>query len=340
MATRKPLVLVAGQLQELSSTDSLANAAPYATPHLLPITSSTTWTAPRAGVVITRQMGAGGGGSGDSSGSGCGTGGGSAAWGEKRWNVTEGQEFTISLGAAGLGGTNAPGSDGGATTITSNGVTVTTPGGKGGLYSATPVALTSPAGAAPTNVDFGAAGAKSGDTVAASAAYTGGAGVNLYAQPGNPTRSGDALNSNTATGGGSTTYPSANVSVASGAQSGGAGFLGPSGVATGTSTGAPGPGLFSTSAPTGQATDLYATQGPWGIWPTGPGNGAFQSLCGGGGDAGTSIARAGGAFSGGGACRSTGAGGNGGYGGGGGAGRTKGGDGGQGYVVIEFIPAE
>lgn len=309
------------------------------TPTIQAFLTSITWRAPRAGVVITRQMGAGGGGSGESSGSGCGTGGGSAAWGEKRWNVTEGQEFVISLGAAGLGGTNAPGSDGGATTISSNGVTVTTPGGKGGLYSATPVALTSPAGAAPTNADFGAAGVKSGDTGAFAAAYTGGAGVNLYAQPGNPTRSGDALNGNTATGGGSTTYPSASVNVTGGAQSGGAGFLGSSGVSTGTSASTPGPGLFSTSSPS-STTDFYATTGPWGIWPTSPGNGAFQSLCGGGGEAGSSVGRAGGAFSGGGACRSSGLGGNGGYGGGGGAGRTKGGDGGQGYAVIEFIPAE
>lgn len=309
------------------------------TPTIQAFLTSITWRAPRAGVVITRQMGAGGGGSGDSSGSGCGTGGGSAACGEKRWNVTEGQEFVISLGAAGLGGTNAAGSDGGATTISSNGVTVTTPGGKGGLYSATPAALTSPGGAAPTNVDFGAAGVKSGNTSAFASAYTGGAGVNLYAQPGSPTRSGDALNGSIGTGGGSTTYHSADVSAGSGAQSGGAGFLGPSGVGLGTTAGAPGPGLFSTSAP-GSTTDLYATQGPWGIWPTGPGNAAFQSLCGGGGEAGSSTGRAGGAFSGGGACRSSGPGGNGGYGGGGGAGRTKGGDGGQGYAVIEFIPAE
>lgn len=319
-------------LTQFLSAGGGGNGATGATPHLLPITTSTTWTAPKAGVVITRQMGAGGGGSGDSSGSGCGTGGGSAAWGEKRWSVTAGQEFVIAIGAAGLGGTNAPGSDGGATTITSNGITVTTPGGKGGLYSATPAALTSPGGAAPTNADFGAAGVKSGNTAAFAAAYTGGAGVNLYAQPGSPTRSGDALNSNTGTGGGSTTYPSADVS-ASASQSAGAGFLGPSVGAT------PGPGLFSTAAPT-STTDLYATQGPWGVWPTGPGNASFQSAHGGGGESGASVGRPGGAFSGGGACRSTGASGNGGFGGGGGAGRTKGGDGGQGYAVIEFIPAE
>ena len=327
-------------LTQFLSAGGGGSGAPGATTYLLPVTTSTTWTAPKAGVVITRQMGGGGGGSGDSSGSGCGTGGGSAAWGEKRWSVTAGQEFAITIGAAGLGGTNAPGSDGGATTITSNGVTVTTPGGKGGLYSATPAALTSPAGAAPTNVDFGAAGVKSGNTAAFASAYTGGAGVNLYAQSGNPSRSGDALIGSTATGGGSTTYPSASVSTNGGAQSGGAGFLGPSSIATGTSQGVPGPGLFSTSAPTSQATDLYATQGPWGVWPTGAGNESFQSLYGGGGGAGTTAAYQGGAFSGGGACRSSGPGGKGGYGGGGGAGRSKGGDGGQGYAVIEFIPGE
>lgn len=308
-------------------------AASKPTPTIQAFITSITWRAPKAGVVITRQMGGGGGGSGDSSGSGCATGGGSAAWGEKRWNVTEGQEFIISLGAAGLGGTNAAGSDGGATKITSNGVTVTTPGGKGGLRSATAAALTSPSGAAPTNADFGAAGVKAGNTAAVAGAYTGGAGVNLYAQPGDPTRSGNALATSSATGGGSTTYPSADVS-ASTSQSAGAGFLGSSVGAT------PGPGLFSTTAAASTA-DLYATQGPWGIWPTGPGNSGFQSQVGGGGEASSGVGRAGGAFSGGGASRGTSsAGGNGGYGGGGGAGGSKGGDGGQGYAVIEFIPAE
>lgn len=333
MATRKPLVLVGGQLQELSSTDSLANAAPYVTPHLLPITSSTTWTAPKDGVVVTRQMGGGGGGAGDPDGSGCATGGGSAAWAEKRWSVTAGQTFTIVIGAGGNNGVRANGQDGSATTITSAGITVTTPGGKGGLFSATPAALTSPTGSAPINADFGASGVKSGNTAAVAQAYTGGAGVDLYAQGANKTRSGDALATSSTTGGGSTTFPSADVSTNS-QWSAGAGFLGPSVGNT------PGPGLFSTVGPSSQSVDIYTTQGPWGIWPTGPSSAGYLSLNGGGGDASTSGGRPGGAFSGGGAARSGSTAGAGGYGAGGGGAYGTAGKGGQGYVVIEFIPAE
>lgn len=307
------------------------------TPILLAFITSDTWRAPKAGVVITRQMGGGGGGGGDGGG-GNATGGGSAAWGEKRWNVSANQEFVISIGAAGIGGAYAPGNDGGDTTITSVGVTVTTPGGKGGLRSATPAALTSPSGSAPINADIGASGVKAGDTAAQGYAFTGGAGVNLYGKPGNATSSGDALISSSATGGGSTTFPSASVSTA-GAQSGGAGFLGTSGVTPGNNPGAPGPGMFADVAPTGANTDVYSPVGPWIIWPTGPGNASYVSRNGGGGEAGYYGGRAGGVFSGGGASRSGSAGGNGGYGAGGGAGGS-GGKGGQGYVVIEFIPAE
>lgn len=313
----------------MSTLTHALGSANAAAPTIIAIVTSQTWRAPRAGTVIARLMGGGGGG-GSASG-GCATGGGSAAWAEKRWAVTEGQEFVFNIGAAGVAVAGAAGTDGGGTTVTSAGITVTAPGGKGGLSSAAAAALTNPEGSSPINADFGAAGVKSGDVTGAFTGYTGGAGVNLYAQPGNPTRSGNADANSTFTGGGSTRHRSQDST--SGA-TGGAGYLGPS---VGTTQG---PGLFSSTSP-GASTDFYVTTGPWLILPLGPGNSntTASAFAGGGNASASNLGQAGGAFSGGGAGTTSSTGGTGGYGAGGGAAGT-GGKGGQGYAVIEFTPEE
>lgn len=301
-------------------------------------TQSSTFTAPADGWATTMLVGGGGGGAGNNSAAGTATGGSSAAWAGKRFRVRKGDQLTINIGAAGVGGQGANGTDGGATTIALGSLTVTAPGGKGGLFSSTSSALTGPdGGAAPTNADIGAAGSKSGNCAAVNGARTGGAGVDLFCKGSNATRSGDAITAH-ASGGASCAFPSGD---ANGTSSAGAGAMGPS---VGTTAGV---GLLDSSSVTAMSSDASIAAAffgsPWGIPFLGGGasSSSYQSPGGGGSSTqGNSPGIKGGAFGGGGGnggAGSTSNGGAGGYGAGGGAGGSRGGDGGPGYLWLEFV---
>lgn len=167
--------------------------------------TSGTFTAPQDGYMIVRGIGAGGGGAHGGISTGSAVGGGSGAWGARIFKVSAGATAVFTIGAGGTRTTAEGGSggNGGATTIVVNGVTLTMPGGFGGTGSATALAIAGAAGGgAPVNCHMGAAGSRSGNTAAVNQSYTGGAGVDLFAQGGNATRSGDLTVAGNSAGGG------------------------------------------------------------------------------------------------------------------------------------------
>lgn len=100
------------------------------------------WTVP-AGVtrLYVEAWGAGGGGGFGASPNPHGGGGGAGGGSIKVWTVTPGQTVTIVVGAKGAGGVgpaNANGGDGGLSTVTIGGTTITGLGGFGGLSGALP----------------------------------------------------------------------------------------------------------------------------------------------------------------------------------------------------------
>lgn len=283
--------------------------------------ASGTFTAPTSGYMVVRGVGAGGGGGRGSGTAGSATGGGSGSWGARIFKVAQGDTavFTIGAGGAGAAGAGSAGAAGGTTTIVVGAVTMTIPGGGGGLGSATPALLAGPnGGALPTNCDFGAAGSKAGNTVAIANTVTGGAGVNIFVQPGNPTRSGNTTGSAAQTGGGG--VYSASPDSASGFSIGG------------------GSGILGRNAG-GEASSSAAPVGASFGWPLSLSGGGGQTNGaaggpGGGGAGSSSVGGAGGLFGGGGGGSSTG--GAGGIGGGGGGCGTASAAGGDGFGCVEF----
>jgi len=98
-------------------------------------TSHTTHTS--ANTIFVRLVaggGAGGGGASATSNAGCGGGGSAGGYAEKTFTVTPNTAYTYAIGIGGTAGSagNNPGNDGGITTFTVGGTTVTANGGKGG----------------------------------------------------------------------------------------------------------------------------------------------------------------------------------------------------------------
>ena len=296
---------------ESSSVPSLKISVPFFT--------SGTWTAPQDGALEMRAMGAGGGGAAIVVGGTAATGGYAGAWGVKTIRVVKGQVVSITVGAGGAAKSgSAAGNAGGATTITTGGVTRTAPRGPGGVYvaSGTPVVPDGPA--LPVgDWDFGAASVKPG---AASGSSTGGAGVDILAKGSNLTTSA----SSSFSGGGGTGGPS-------GGQAGGG--------ATTDLRAADG----SLPSPSESGKNLFVDTGWLISFYGGSGSGATaganqQGGNGGGGNGASSgNANRGGNGGGGGGASITAYGGLGGLGGGGGGGATSG-SGGNGYACLHFYP--
>lgn len=269
--------------------------------------TSRTWTAPQNGILIMRAMGAGGGGARGTTA----TGGYSGSWGVKVVRVAKGDTAVVTIGAGGTGKTttDGDGAAGGDTTIVVGGVTYTAYGGPGGKFNLGAAPGNGPAPSA--NWDAGAASVKPGW---ASAAATGGAGVDILAQGGN-----------------ATTSASVNVS-------GGGGTGGPS-------VGSVGGGAIGTKDAMGNAITtpivyVDASSGEWGIsfygGAGGTGTGATATGGNGGGGAGATTGNGGHGGGGGGAGMGS-SGGSGGIGGGGGACPTTAGNGGNGFAHFKFF---
>ena len=135
------------------------------------ITSGTSYTTPAGCTAIYVELIGGGGGSG-----GCGggstvssAGGGAGAYAVKYFTVTASTAYTIAVGAGGLAGTSTPtaGGNGGSTTITVSGTTVTAGGGTGSAIASSSLTVGGAAGAA-TNGDINMAGQIGGPNTAAS----------------------------------------------------------------------------------------------------------------------------------------------------------------------------
>ena len=223
---RRPLVLVDGLIRELGVGDRLAGAPVFARRSIIYVSSSQRWTAPAAGVLVFRCLGAGG--SGAAIGYSvaptvCALGGEAGTVGLKTVRVKKGDVFTLTLGAGGAAA-SAPhhyslsnGSDGGTTTVTGPGVDIRIPGGKGGKQGqpAGGQFLQNDPNEAPSGLDWftlnarnkGKAGAISGGGAAAllvggvahaadGAGYGGGAGVGSDAVNGAPGSAGSVAGTN------------------------------------------------------------------------------------------------------------------------------------------------
>ncbi len=129
-------------------------------------TSGTTLTTgPRTTTIFARLQAGGGGGGGctsvASAAAGAG-GGGAGGYAEKTFTVTPNTAYTYAIGGAGAGNSGAAGGNGGDTTLTVGGVTVTAKGGTGGPQAVAANALKTFAGGAggvvSTNGDVNGAG--------------------------------------------------------------------------------------------------------------------------------------------------------------------------------------
>ena len=130
------------------------------------LTAGTMFTAgPETSSIFLRLQGGGAGGGGCtsvSSAAGAGGGGGAGSYAEKTFTVAPNTNYTYSIGAAGAGVSGAAGANGGNTTFIVGGITVTAPGGTGGILGTAAATLTARAGGAggaiSTNGDLNAAG--------------------------------------------------------------------------------------------------------------------------------------------------------------------------------------
>ena len=217
--------------------------------------SSATWIAPRDGLVRFHSKGADGSG-GVAMGNGAvgrcvaASGGGAGGYAVRTVYVKAGDSFALSPGARAAVPTNGtttgafPGSDGGATTVSGPGVSITCNGGTGGhatSATSTAVAASAPGGTATggdINYTGGASGAATAtSTTGAPSAATGGG---AFGYRGNAPKSGDATATDTGNG-------------AISAATGGAGVGGNSGNATATGNGT------TTSSPTAGAGSVGAS---------------------------------------------------------------------------------
>jgi hypothetical protein len=130
------------------------------------LTSGTTFTTqPGVASIFVRLLGGGGGGGGCTSvaSSACGAGGGGGGgYAEKTFAVAPSTAYTYAIGAAGTGVSGAAGNNGGNTTFTVGGVTVTAFGGTGAPIGTATTTLVARAGGAggviSTNGDVNSAG--------------------------------------------------------------------------------------------------------------------------------------------------------------------------------------
>lgn len=131
------------------------------------VTSGTTFTTGAStNTMRVRLMGGGGGGAGCTavaSAASAGGGGGGGGYAEKLFPAAPSTAYTIAIGGGGAGNSGAAGSNGGATTFTANGVTVTANGGTGAVVATAVTTLSAYAGGAgaavSTNGDFNGVGA-------------------------------------------------------------------------------------------------------------------------------------------------------------------------------------
>ena len=182
--------------------------------------SSGTFTAPSDGVALIRVIGGGGSG-GNGNASKRVTGGYSGSWAMKVLRMKKGETLTVSVGAGGAAQTTngAAGNAGGATSVTYDGVSHSTPGGYGGESASSP---SNPNGPVSSDVwwDKVVSSVKPGQAPLAANQPTGGAGVDILGQGGNATTSQATYGS----GGGGT--GSASTSNGGGALDGGYSVLG------------------------------------------------------------------------------------------------------------------
>lgn len=230
---------------------------------IIPFGVSGTWTAPFSGYAVFLVIGGGGSGAACSADNAAGvvakgTGGGAGGFSMRRVLVTQGQVFTITIGAGGASvtatGANAQGLNGGLSSVVASGVNIIANGGSGGV-AATGAAATPAGGAGGTatggdvNYTGGAGGAISnvqGSGGAFGAAFaTGGGAINVYnviSRGGNLADGGlPALANNTHASGGAgingngvdiSTYPSNQGNGIGGGSAGGSNLILPASTLT------------------------------------------------------------------------------------------------------------
>lgn len=288
---------------------------------LIPVSESGAITMPFAGVLMIRCAGSGG--SGARSGFPSGANGGTT--GIKRTSVTAGQVVNVTIPNGGAPATVAgPGNDGGTLTVTTTGVSISIPGGRGGVQGS---GLRPAANAAPTGLDSYTLGGIGGSTTDSTIGGGGGAAALL-----NGVKPGDG-------GSGIAGYPGGGGGVggnggdATGSSGGGGGgSFGPAvGAIGGPSFSGVTASAGSEGAPGINAADLSVVLLDVTGGGSGGGNGTVGSGPGGGGGSSNLNSRTGLGGGGAGGAR----GGN--VGGGGGGRNNTPGDGGAGFVMLELL---
>jgi hypothetical protein len=211
---------------------------------IIPFGASGVWVAPFSGYAIFLAIGGGGAGGVNSQSNAGGviskaTGGGAGALCMRRVIVTQGQSFTIGVGAGGAGATQTGASSGGASgtasTIVGSGVNMSAGGGTGGAVANNAATAAGGAGGIATGGDVNYSGSAGGEILSAQpnggfakAMATGGGGPNVFniLNPGGAILDGALLGSTNAyaTGGGGINGGAApdysNFAVASGGTTG------------------------------------------------------------------------------------------------------------------------
>ena len=115
------------------------------------IAASQVWTCPADGWLVIRCLGAGG--SGARANNGGVTGGNAGTVGVKRVRVSRGQQFTVTIPAGGASrNEHGNGNSGGTLTVQGHGVSISIPGGPGGVYGT--AGTTNPDAVDPTGLDW------------------------------------------------------------------------------------------------------------------------------------------------------------------------------------------
>ena len=127
------------------------------------LTSGTSYTTPAGCNSIYVEAVGGGGGGGGNAGNACGgSGGGGGAYCAKFFSVTPLTAYSYAIGAGGAGYVSLSGANGGNTTFTVGGATITSGGGSGGIYSLSSNVTSGGAGGTSTGGDFNASGGGGG----------------------------------------------------------------------------------------------------------------------------------------------------------------------------------
>lgn len=193
MAVRKPMVMVGGVPAQLPAGDTIeggGGGGGGSVGNLVQriIMYSQEFTAPRDGSYRVTAIGGGAsGGRSATSGNGLrATGGGAGGFAQKVVQLAKGDVLTCIIGAGGAAQTVAAqdGADGGTTTVTGPGISLTASGGKGGLHGlgagTTLGAEGGTASGGDVNVTGGGSGSATTVAVANSMAATGGGAVGIF----------------------------------------------------------------------------------------------------------------------------------------------------------------